>query len=204
MKSKNYFFAFVLLFLLSSCVETVVATAVIGSSVVLTDGALFDLSQESRIETATRKAFKNSQYAEELKNIDIDVYNGTIMLTGYVTKNSYKNFAVQEAKQVKPNIKVFDEIMIFSKDYKTSSINDGLLSSQISLKLKTASKVDSSDYKYNVVDSIVFVMGKSDSVEEFNNAIKVFRTTKGVKKVVSYIVVVDNKKSSSSSNNKKW
>ena len=185
-------FLFLNLFLIS-CVETVVIGTVVGSAVVLNDGTVFDLTQDSRIKTAIKKSFKENSNYEYLKNVDIDVYNAKILLSGYVNNIKYKELAVSITKKTKPDIKVYDEIMIFGENYKTSSLNDSYIHSKIATRLKVAEGIKSSNYIYNVVDSIVFVMGRARNKKEFEKIIKIFRTTKGVKKVVSYIFILEEK-----------
>ena len=86
---------------------------------------------------------------------------------------------------------VYDEIMIFGQDYKTNSINDTYISSEISNRLRFAKDIKSGNYEYEVVDANVFIMGRARSKKEFKKVISVLRHTKSVKKVVSYIFILE-------------
>ena len=186
---KKFILLFFCLSLLNGCVETVVVGTVAVGAVVLSDGSVFDLSQDSRIEASIKKSFKDDNGGDGYKNIDISVYNSKVMLTGYVNDSAYKTRAVQKARGTKPGIQVIDEIMIFAPSYKTGLINDSFISSQISLKMKATNGIISGNYKYNVVDGIVFIIGKAENKKEMQKTTDLISRIKGVKKVVSYIVV---------------
>ena len=186
---KKFIFLFFCLSLLNGCVETVVVGTVAVGAVVLSDGSVFDLSQDSRIEASIKKSFKDDNGGDGYKNIDISVYNSKVMLTGYVNDSTYKTRAVQKARGTKPGIQVIDEIMIFAPSYKTGLINDSFISSQVSLKMKATNGIISGNYKYNVVDGIVFIIGKAENKKEMQKTTDLISRIKGVKKVVSYIVV---------------
>ena len=79
--------------------------------------------------------------------------------------------------------------MIFAPSYKTGLINDSFISSQVSLKMKATNGIISGNYKYNVVDGIVFIIGKAENKKEMQKTTDLISRIKGVKKVVSYIVV---------------
>lgn len=192
MLSRKLFFTLGLLFLLPGCVETVVVGTVATGAAVMSDGSIFDLSQDARIRRAVRKSFKTDGDADNYKTIDINVFNSDIMLSGYVRDSHYKSLAVQKAKSVKPDVNIIDEIVVFGPDYKVSSVSDAFISKQITMKLKAAKGVKSGNYEYNVSDSIVYIIGIAQDQQEFKKVIEIASTVKGVKKVISYIMLNKN------------
>lgn len=189
---RRFVILFCTVFLLGGCVETVVVGSVVGGAIILSDGTMFDVSQDSRLETAVKKSLKNSSDWSAYKNVNVNVFNGKVLLTGYVENNAYKNTTILKTKSVKDGIEIMDEIAVFGPTYKVSSVTDSLISSQISLKLRGANGVTSGNYKSSVVDGVVFIIGKSGSKDELKKVTDVISRIKGVKKVVSYIVVVNN------------
>lgn len=189
---KLFFVIFTSLFLLNSCVETIVVGTVTAGAVILSDGSIFDLSQDSRIKTSIKRSFKDDVERESYENINVNVYSGKVMLTGYVNNRTYKNKAVKKVKSIKPEIEVIDEIMVFSSNYKVNPISDSFISTQISLKLKTAKDVTSWNYEYDVVDGIVYIIGMAKNKDELKKATDVISRIKGVKKVISYILIATN------------
>lgn len=178
------------LLFLNGCVETVVIGSVVAGAIVLSDGSVLDLSSDSKIKTATKKSFKNDEECEEFKNVNVIVYNSKVMLTGHVTNATYKRKAFEKAKSIKSDIEVIDEIMIFDPNYKPGSLSDSFISSQVSLKMKTTSGIISSNYEYDVVDGIIFIIGSAQNKNELNKVTDTISRVRGIRKVVSYIVIV--------------
>lgn len=192
MLNKKILLALGLLVFLSSCVETVVVGTVATGAAVMSDGSIFDLSQDARIRRAVRKGFKADGDGDNYKTIDINVFNSDIMLSGYVRDSQYKQLAVQKAKATKPDVSVIDEIVVFGPTYKVSDVSDAFISKQITMKLKAAKGVKSGNYEYNVSDGVVYIMGIAQNQKEFKKVIEIASTVKGVKRVVSYIVLSKN------------
>ena len=172
---------------LTGCVETVVVGTVATGAYVMSDGSIFDTSQDSRIESSIEDTFKEN---DNLKNINVNSFNGRVLLTGYVRNNeSYKKAAVTTARATRPGIEVIDEIIVISDNYSIGSVADSMISSQIYMKLKATSGVTSGNYKYDVVDGVVYIIGKASTKAELQTVANTISQIKGVKKVVSYVKV---------------
>ena len=188
---KKITFLFFALIALASCVETVVVgTAVVGT-MVLADGSVVDLSQDGRIKSSVVKTLKEEK-DDGYKNIEVNVFNAKIMLTGYVNDPSYKSKAVRKARSTKQDIEIIEEIMVFNHNYKPNSINDSWISSQISIKMKATRGIKSGNYEYNVLDGVVFIIGAAKNKDEIKKVADLVSKVKGVRKVVSYITIVSN------------
>lgn len=186
---KKVSFLFFLLIVLVSCVETVVVGTVVGGAIILNDGSIFDLSQDSRIKSSIVKSLKKDNN-DNYKHISVNVFNGRVMLTGYVNNSVYKVKAVNEARAIKEDVEVLDEIMVLNPNYKLSSTSDSFISNQISLKIKTSKNIKSSNYKYDVVDGNVFILGVAKDKKEFDEVCDIVRRIKGVNKVITYITFI--------------
>lgn len=186
---KKVSFLFFLLIVLVSCVETVVVGTVVGGAIILNDGSIFDLSQDSRIKSSIVKSLKEDNN-DNYKHISVNVFNGRVMLTGYVNNSVYKVKAVNEARAIKEDVEVLDEIMVLNPNYKLSSTSDSFISNQISLKIKTSKNIKSSNYKYDVVDGNVFILGVAKDKKEFDEVCDIVRRIKGVNKVITYITFI--------------
>ena len=79
--------------------------------------------------------------------------------------------------------------MVFDNDYNVSSFRDSVISFRISWKLKGASEIHSNNYKYDVVDGNVFIIGLASDKEELKKTTNIISQINGVKKVVSYIKI---------------
>lgn len=176
--------------LLSGCIETVVVATVATGFYVASDEniTLFEKDKDSRIKSIIEKSFKIENNQKEYKNIDVKVYNGKVMLTGYVKDDKYKKIAVNKANSILDKTTSIDEILVI-KNGTTTSIKDSMISSQISLKLKFSDTINSDNYRYNVVNGIVYILGEVKNVKESTETTQLISKIKGVEKVISYIIV---------------
>lgn len=188
---NKFFILFLTIFILNGCVETVVVGTVATGIIVASDGGALDLTQASKLKSAVKKEFRDSEESEQYKNIKVDTFDGKILLTGYVNDNIYKKKAYEKAKSVREDQEVIDEVMIFGVNYKPGAISDSFISSQISLKMKATNGIKSGNYEYNVVDGKVFIIGKPETKEEMEKVTDLISRVKGVKKVISYITITN-------------
>ncbi len=182
--------------ILSSCVETVVVgTVAAGAYVAGNRNKSITASKKNNYildstETMSLKDYlKNNPNKKGLKNVNVNVFEERIMLTGYVNNSNLKTLVGGIAKSKKPNNEIINEIMVFDKDYNVSSFRDSVISFRISWKLKGASEINSNNYKYDVVDGNVFIIGLASDKEELQKTTNIISQINGVKKVVSYIKI---------------
>lgn len=182
--------------ILSSCVETVVVgTVAAGAYVAGNRNKSITASKKNNYildstETMSLKDYlKNNPNKKGLKNVNVNVFEERIMLTGYVNNSNLKTLVGGIAKSKKPNNEIINEIMVFDKDYNVSSFRDSVISFRISWKLKGASEISSNNYKYDVVDGNVFIIGLASDKEELQKTTNIISQINGVKKVVSYIKI---------------
>lgn len=182
--------------ILSSCVETVVVgTVAAGAYVAGNRNKSITASKKNNYildstETMSLKDYlKNNPNKKGLKNVNVNVFEERIMLTGYVNNGNLKTLVGGIAKSKKPNNEIINEIMVFDKDYNVSSFRDSVISFRISWKLKGASEINSNNYKYDVVDGNVFIIGLASDKEELQKTTNIISQINGVKKVVSYIKI---------------
>lgn len=182
--------------ILSSCVETVVVgTVAAGAYVAGNKNKSITASKKNNYildstETMSLKDYlKNNPNKKGLKNVNVNVFEKRIMLTGYVNNSNLKTLVGGIAKSKKPNNEIINEIMVFDKDYNVSGFRDSVISFRISWKLKVASEINSNNYKYDVVDGNVFIIGLASDKEELQKTANIISQINGVKKVVSYIKI---------------
>ncbi len=174
---------------LTGCVEAIVVGTIATGAYVVSDGDFFDFTEDSKIKSSIEEKFKNSSNAKNLENINIEVISQRVLLTGYVNNSQYKTLATREARSVKLGIEVIDEISILGSGASLPTMNDSFIETQVSLKLKATSGIKSGNYKYDVVNGRVFIIGTSLSNEELRKTTSIISQIKGVKEVISYIVV---------------
>lgn len=182
--------------ILSSCVETVVVGTVAAGAYVagnrnksITTSKKNNYILDSTETTSLKDYLKNNPNKKGLKNVNVNVFEKIIMLTGYVNNSNLKTLVGGIAKSKKPNNEIINEIMVFNNDYNVSSFRDSVISFRISWKLKGASEINYNNYKYDVVDGNVFIIGLASDKEELKKTTNIISQINGVKKVVSYIKI---------------
>ena len=182
--------------ILSSCVETVVVGTVAAGAYVagnrnksITTSKKNNYILDGTETTSLKDYLKNNPNKKGLKNVNVNVFEKIIMLTGYVNNSNLKTLVGGIAKSKKPNNEIINEIMVFDNDYNVSSFRDSVISFRISWKLKGASEIHSNNYKYDVVDGNVFIIGLASDKEELKKTTNIISQINGVKKVISYIKI---------------
>jgi osmotically-inducible protein OsmY len=192
---RKIFALFVVIVCMCSCVETVVVGTVAGSAIVvnknINDRANPDKISEQKdkdAKTIVDDSLSEIEVKEIYKHVDVMVFGGRIVLTGYVVDGvEYKKKAEDRIKALRPNNEVINEILILGPHQSVSSFNDYLVSKKILVMLNKLDGIKFKDYKYNVTNSIVVVIGKSNSKNQMNEVTDTISRTSGVKKVISYI-----------------
>ncbi|MDD2839882.1 MAG: BON domain-containing protein [Rickettsiales bacterium] len=199
MSKKIFALLFISIFL-CSCVETVIVGTVVGGVIVAKDNhnGTKDLKQENKssqsedskdeeIKKSAKKALKSGENSEVYRNINIIVFKERILLTGYVREAGYKKTAMNRISASQPNNEIINEISILKPGEKISGFNDYFISKKISIRLKKVEDINLSDYRYNVTNSVVTIMGKSKSKIQMDEITSTISKTSGVQKVISYI-----------------
>lgn len=179
--------------LLCSCVETVVVGAVAGGIIVANSSdspkKVTKSTKTNSHEKEIKKTIDNFLEVEgkNYKNINVNVLNDRILLTGYVKDIRYKQMAVKDTTNLYPTNEIIDEIIVINPNQKVSKFNDYFISKKVSFRLGGVKNIDKSNYKYDVTNATVVVIGKSQNQEQSEQVTSTISRTRGVKKVISYI-----------------
>lgn len=195
--SKKIFALSLILIFLCSCVETVVVGTVASGVVVAksnkeskTENKISENNSAKdgeEIKKSIKKAFKAEDDSSSYRNIKITVFKGRVLLSGYVREAKYKQAAAAKASAAQPNNEIINEIMVLDPNENISGLNDYFIAKKISIRLNKLKDVELSDYKYSITNSVAIVIGKSQNKFQMDEITKTISTTRGVKKVISYI-----------------
>ncbi len=171
---------------LSGCVGLVLAgTATTGALVAQdrTIGSGFD-------DTAIDMNIK-SQYAEEkfktFRRVNVEVYEGRVMLTGNVPTVEDRAKAVQIAWATPKVEEVINEIEINDRSELGRWPKDTWISTRLKSKLIWDAKVNSFNYQIEIVNGNVYLAGVAKDAAELERVTDHARKINGVKKVVSHV-----------------
>ena len=116
-------------------------------------------------------------------DVNVEVYKGVVLLSGFVTDEAAKSGAEKAAKEAKGVVKVHNAITVHPKTSIGSKIDDTALVGKVKAALIDAKDVDAGAINCEARDSIVqlggFVSGKAAK----ERALAVAKGVKGVKRV---------------------
>lgn len=119
--------------------------------------------------------------------INITVYEGRVLLTGRILTKKMQEDAVRLAWHV-PGVKaVIDDTTLGEPRTLLEYGKDKWIATKLNALLFIESTISSRNYEIVVVDGVVYLVGVCRDKKELDQIIEICRTTKHVKKVVSYV-----------------
>jgi osmotically-inducible protein OsmY len=179
----------VFLFILTHC-SFPVATGVAVKAVTVSnsDRSIGDFVDDVLIKTV----LKNSYFDQSEKiffNVDVEVSQGRVLLTGTVDNIDLRIEATRIAWGVKGVQTVINEIQISQSDSILNFADDLVISTKVLAKLMLDEEINSLNYNIETVNKIVYIIGISSSSEEKQKAIELSKEVFGVEEVVDYITI---------------
>jgi len=148
----------------------------------------------------------NEQDSGLLLDVNVDVWEQRVLLTGTVTTQQMRQDLVRHVKANPRVLKVHDEIQVVTKEEQTRRraaakptptqregtdrvISDVWIETKISAQLIAAQNVTSVNYRWRAVRSTVYMIGRAPSRSELNAVLGIVRGTEGVAQVKTFIEV---------------
>ena len=135
---------------------------------------------------------KNSYFDQSEKiffNVDVEVSQGRVLLTGTVDNIDLRIEATRIAWGVKGVQTVINEIQISESDNILNFADDLVISTKVIAKLMLDEEVNSLNYNIETVNKVVYIIGISSSSDEKKKAIDLTKEVFGVEEVVEYITI---------------
>ena len=135
---------------------------------------------------------KNSYFDQSEKiffNVDVEVSQGRVLLTGTVDNIDLRIEATRIAWGVKGVQTVINEIQISESDNILNFADDLVISTKVYAKLMLDEEVNSLNYNIETVNKVVYIIGISSSSNEKKKAIDLTKEVFGVEEVVDYITI---------------
>ena len=135
---------------------------------------------------------KNSYFDQSEKiffNVDVEVSQGRVLLTGTVDNIDLRIEATRIAWGVKGVQTVINEIQISESDNILNFADDLVISTKVYAKLMLDEEVNSLNYNIETVNKVVYIIGISSSSDEKKKAIDLTKEVFGVVEVVEFITI---------------
>jgi len=146
-------------------------------------GSVDDFAIKSNIQKAWQQA------NPLLQTLNINVYEGRILLTGMVPTPEAKAQAAQIASQVPGVRAVYNEIEVALPETAWADAQDTWISSRLRTDLTFTPEIRSTNYTIETVNGSVFLIGSARSQYELDRVTAIARNIPDVKRVVSYVEV---------------
>lgn len=130
------------------------------------------------------------QASSTLTNIRVEVYETAVLLTGTVPAMSDKEGAGALAASVEGVGPIHNEIQVVENASLTVAAADLTIENKIKKTLRAADGINSANMRWNSVNGIVYMIGRTLSEEEHTRTIAIVGEIAGVKQVVDRMKMV--------------
>ena len=187
----NKFYIILISFLLFNCAQVATGTAV----------KLVTVNQEERSigefvdDVIIKSVIKNSYFDQNEKlffNIDVEVSQGRVLLTGTVENINLKIEATRIAWGADGVQTVINEIQISNSDNILNYADDLVISTKVKGKLILDENINSLNYSVETVNKLVYIIGIARTEDERDLVVEVTRDVYGVEEVIDYILIKNN------------
>ena len=179
----------VFIFILTNCtIPVATGMAVKGVTVSNSDRSIGEFVDDVLIKTV----LKNSYFDQSEKiffNVDVEVSQGRVLLTGTVDNIDLRIEATRIAWGVNGVQTVINEIQISDSDSILNFADDLVISTKVMAKIMLDEQVNSLNYNIETVNKIVDISGSSGSSDEKQKVIDLSREVFGVEEVIDYITI---------------
>ena len=173
---------------LSSCAQIATGTAAKVVTVSKEERSIGEFVDDAIIKTV----IKNSYFDQNEKlffNIDVEVSQGRVLLTGTVENVDLRIEATRIAWAAKGVETVINEIQISNSDNIINFADDLIISTKILGKLILEENVNSLNFNIETVNKVVYIIGIASNVNEKDKVIEIANEVFGVEEVIDYISI---------------
>jgi osmotically-inducible protein OsmY len=146
---------------------------------------------EGTIDDAAIKTRINARWLDSdaaiAKYVDLNVFEGRVLLTGDVPNPTLRDEAVAQAWKTDGVKEVINEIHLGDSSTIGTTAQDNWIQTRLRTELTFDGNVKSLNYTIETVDGVVYVLGVAGSQDELNRVLSHARTMRGVQRVVSYV-----------------
>ena len=139
---------------------------------------------------------KNSYFSNNEKiffNVNVEVLEGKVLLTGSVEQIDERIEATKLAWGIEGVNEVINEIQINNDDSILDYADDLVIKTKIKAKLLLNKDIFNLNYSVEVVNGVVYLIGIAQNKEELGLVINISENTYGTKNVISYVRLKENK-----------
>jgi osmotically-inducible protein OsmY len=178
--------------LLAACVPAavgVVSAGVAGTELGMQDRTVGRSLDDLALKTQISKKFFDADINDLFKNVEVDVIEARVFLTGGVKSMDTAIRAVTLAWQVNGVKEVVNELKVDENSGLLDYAQDAWIQRQIGTQLLFTKGIRSTNYTIECVGGVVYLLGLAQNEEELRKVTSIASRTKYVKEVVSHVVL---------------
>ena len=179
---RKFLLSIFVIILLNSCVAINVTTSSVKEK------GIKEAISDGMIDASINKEFLNHN-VNMFINVEIEVVEGRVLLTGSVKNPKHRLDAVKLAWKILGVREVINEIDVTKKGGIKQYLTDVKIKTQIRYKVITDKEISSINYNFEVVNGNLYIIGISNNKKELKKVVKHANNIKGVLKVVSHAIM---------------
>lgn len=129
------------------------------------------------------------QSVDIFTKVDVDVYMGEVLLTGFVNQPEQSLDAEKAAWKADGVRAVYNHINIGENTFFPNYMSDSWITTRIKGKLLAEKSVQSFNFFIKTVNGVVFVMGTAEAEKEINLVKSLISSTNGVQEIMNYAII---------------
>ena len=179
---KNFLLLISIIILLNSCAAVNVTTSS------AKEKGIKEAISDGMIDAAINKEFFNHD-VNMFINVEIEVVEGRVLLTGSVKKSKHRLDAIKLSWKVLGVREVINEIDVTDKGGIKQYLIDVKIKTQIRYKVIADEDIASINYNFEVVNGNVYIIGIAKNKKELKQVVEHINSIGGVLKVVSHAIM---------------
>tara|TARA_Y100000590_G_scaffold38133_1_gene40987 strand:+ start:84 stop:692 length:609 start_codon:yes stop_codon:yes gene_type:complete len=179
---KNFLFLISIIIVINSCTAINVTTSSVKEK------GIKEAISDGMIDAGINKEFLNHD-VNMFINVEIEVVEGRVLLTGSVKNAKHRLDAIKLAWKVLGVREVINEIDVTDKGGIKNYLIDVKIKTQIRYKVISDKNISSINYNFECVNGNLFIIGIAKNKNELKKVINHANEIKGVTKVTSHAIL---------------
>ena len=179
---KKFLLLTFVIVLLNSCAAVNVTTSSVKEK------GIKEAISDGMIDAGINKEFLNHNINMFI-NVEIEVVEGRVLLTGSVKKSKHRLDAIKLSWKVLGVREVINEIDVTDKGGIKQYLIDVKIKTQIRYKVIADEDIASINYNFEVVNGNVYIIGIAENKKELKQVVEHINSIGGVLKVVSHAIM---------------
>ena len=125
-------------------------------------------------------------------NVDVEVNEGRVLLTGTVEKSDLRIEATRRAWGIDGVTSVLNELQVSNSDSILDYADDLVISTKIRAKMLLDSNINNLNFSIETVNGIVYILGIAQNQKEVESILAIINSVYGVEEVIDYIRIIEN------------